>query len=384
MPEFKPVSLEEIEGAYEHLLKKARNKKRTSSAYQGLLDSDNAAIYPLLPVGVDKMTTRQVERSASDKQRFFREIQRLFNEMDRQTGLPKFKLKRFKVNTTEEKKADGTMKQRSTVILSLRDQVMMRVVLDRLTAMLQIPKGWSDMFGIVRDIHADLRSRKGIPLVIRTDITMFHPSIDRAMLMAHLKNALIGKLDARMEYILEYVISRYPSAGEVQGLPLGMPTSVILAEFYARVMNLGDLSPGIGLYRYADDILIIADEGTDPSQLIARLDNRLDRFGLKRNESKTNVILNNEFVFLSVGFMKGVICIDDSRIRKWNHTVWSEVSKDLKAYELLARLDPTTTIPDKREVAAKAFREYKRGPKSSQWKFIQRVLQLNRTDGQTT
>ena len=59
------------------------------------------------------------------------------------------------------------------------------------------------------------------------------------------------------------------------------------------------------------------------------------------------------------------------------------IRDSLKAYELLARLDPARAMPEKREVAAKAFREYKRGPKSSQWKFIQRVLQLNRTDGQT-
>jgi hypothetical protein len=53
MPEFKSVSREEIEGTYEYLIKKARNKKRTPSAYQGLLDIDNAARNPMLPVGVD-------------------------------------------------------------------------------------------------------------------------------------------------------------------------------------------------------------------------------------------------------------------------------------------------------------------------------------------
>ena len=373
------MTVEEIDGAYEHLLEKARNKKRIPEGYRGVMGWDDPAQESLLPVGVDKMTTRQVERSEADKQRFFREIQRLFNEQDGRTGLPKFRLKRFKVNTTEEKK-DGLVKERSMVILSLRDQVMMRVVLDRLTAMLRLPKGWNDMFCIVRDIHADIRSRKGTPVIIRTDITQFHPSIDRIRLLDHLKKALEDQMDPRTEYILEYVVSGYPSAGDLKGLPLGMPTSVILADFYARVMNLGDLSPGIGLYRYADDILIIADHGTDPEGIIAGLDHRLEEFGLKRNETKTKVIEDGDFVFLGVHFKDGTVGIDESKIRKWKHSVWGEITRDLKANDVISRLDTSKALPTKREVAGNVFREYKRGSRSSYWKFIQRVLQLNRHD----
>ena len=374
--EFKPVTIEEIADAYEHLLEKARKKGRIPLGYRGLRGWEDPAVTSMLPVGTDKMTTRQVERSETEKQKFFKEVQRLFNEDDSRTGLPKFRLKRFKINTTEEKK-EGLVRQRSTVILSLRDQVMMRIVLDRLTALLQLPRGWNDMYGIVRDIRENLRSRSGTPVVIRTDITQFHPSIDRSILLEHLTLALAGRIDERMAYILRYIIEGYPSAGEVKGLPLGMPTSVLLSEFYARLMNLGELSPVVGLFRYADDMLIVADEGTNPGELIALLDKRLEAFGLKRNEDKTKVMTDNHFDFLGVRFRDGIVEIDEAKIRKWNHTVWSEVTRDLNTCEILARLDPERPVPTKREVANMVFREYKRGARSSYWKFIQRVLLLN-------
>jgi hypothetical protein len=376
MKVYEPVTVEEIAAAYELLVGKRKGKKRIPVAYRGLLGWDDPARIPLLPVGIDKMTTVHVERTPETKLRFFREMERIFNETDRTTGQPKFKLKRFKVNVTREKKGDRE-KERRTVLLSLRDQVMMRVFLERLKRLVVLPERWNDMFRIVKDIRDDLLCRKGRPVVIRTDISEFHPSIDRRILLGRLTESIGDRLDAHTAHMLEYVIDGYPSKDEVTGLPLGMPTSVLLAEFYAGLLMLDGLMEGVGVHRYADDILIVADEGADPEEILKRLDARLAEFSLKRNTEKTKVLESPAFQFIGVNFDGPVLGFEAERRRKWAHGVWGEVSRDLAAHEVAARLSPDRPVPDRKEVIQATFREYTRGPRSSRWRWMQKVLQLN-------
>ena len=376
MKAFQPVTIEEVRNAYEHLVKKGRAKIRVPAGFRGMAGMDDPSIVSLLPVGRDGMTTVQVEKSPDAMAKFFAEVVRLFNEDDRITGMPKFRMKRFSIQERKEKRGDQE-KIRRTVLLCLRDQVAMRVLLNRITRAGIVSGNWNDMYGQVAAIHADLLGRRGMPVIIKTDISEFHPSVDRSKLIQLLRTRTEDRFDERTLGFLDYAISGHPSAQEVPGLPLGLSLSVILAEFYAQQMDLPGLIPGVSVYRYADDILLVAEPGTDPEMILQALDARLTEFGLRRNLAKTKVILDGVFDYLGVDF-KGVnVSIDDSRVRRWSTAVWAEVGKDIESHRIVAVLRDNAVSPDRRTLIHDAFKEYKRGGRSSYWKFVQRVRALN-------
>ena len=376
MKAFQPVTIEEVRNAYEHLVNKGRAKIRVPAGFRGMAGMDNPSIVSLLPVGRDGMTTVQVEKTPESKAKFFAEVVRLFNEDDRITGMPKFRMKRFSIQERKEKRGDQE-KIRRTVLLCLRDQVAMRVLLNRITRAGIVSGNWNDMYGQVAAIHADLLGRRGMPVIIKTDISEFHPSVDRSKLIERLKERTHNKFDTRTLDFLAYAISGHPSAQEVPGLPLGLSLSVILAEFYAQQMDLPGLIPGVSVYRYADDILLIAEPGTDPEMILQALDARLTEFGLRRNLAKTKVILDGVFDYLGVDFKGVTVSIDDTRVRRWSTAVWAEVGKDIESHRIVAALRDNAVSPDRRTLIHNAFKEYKRGGRSSYWKFVQRVRALN-------
>jgi len=376
MKAFQPVTIEEVRNAYEHLVNKGRAKIRVPAGFRGMAGMDDPSIVSLLPVGRDGMTTVQVEKSPDAKAKFLAEVVRLFNEDDRVTGQPKFRMKRFSIQERKEKRGDQE-KIRRTVLLCLRDQVAMRVLLNRITGAGIVSGNWNDMYGQVAAIYADLLGRRGMPVIIKTDITEFHPSVDRSKLIQLLRTRTEDRFDERTLGFLDYAIAGHPSAEEVSGLPLGLSLSVILAEFYAQQMDLPGLIPGVSVYRYADDILLVAEPGTDPAMILQALDARLTEFGLRRNLVKTKVILNGVFDYLGVDF-KGVnVSIDDTCVRRWSTAVWAEVGKDIESHRIVAALRENAASPDRRTLIHNAFKEYKRGGRSSYWKFVQRVRALN-------
>ena len=376
MREFQPVTIEEVTAAYETLLSKGKARIRIPSGYRGIAGLDDPARTSLLPVGRDGMTTIQVEKDERSRARFLGEVMRMFNEDDRMTGKPKFRLKPFSVKVRVEKRGDKE-KERRTVLLCLRDQVAMRVLLGRLRDALPLKQGWNDMFGIVSAKVADLRLRKGTPLLVKTDISEFHPSVDRDLLMDMLSNRTNGRLDERTLQILSHCIREHRSAGEVTGLPMGLSISVLLAEFYADQMGLETLVPGVSVYRYADDILMVADEGAAPQPILDALDKRLSEFRLLRNQAKTRIVTGETYTFLGVDFTGAVVSIDDARLRKWSTAVWAEVAKDVESHRILKSIGGATEVPEKAVIIRDAFREHKRGSRSSYWKFVQRIRTLN-------
>lgn len=383
MNRYTPVTIEEVSAAYEHLVRKGRTRIRVPAGFRGLAGTDDPAIVSLLPVGRDGMTTIQVEKSPEAKARFFAEVVRLFNEDDRATGQPKFRLKRFSVQERKEKRGDQE-KIRRTVLLCLRDQIAMRVLLNRITKAGIVSGNWNDIYGQVAAIHADLSGRAEMPVIIKTDISEFHPSVDRSMLIDLLKTRTGDLFDARTLGFLSYAIEGHPSVDEVPGLPLGLSVSVILAEFYAQQMNLPGLIPGVSVYRYADDILLVAAPGTDPDMILERLDARLTRFKLRRNLGKTKVILDGVFDYLGVIFNGTTVSIDETKVRRWSTSVWAEVGKDIESHRIVSALRGDAQMPEKKVLISNAFREYKRGGRSSYWTFVQRVRALNLPEAKRT
>jgi len=373
-PVFVPVTEAEVEAAYERLLEKGREKTRLAAAFRAIDGLTDPARVSLRPVGCDGMTTRQVERSADAKRRFFSEIVRMFNEDRPGTTLPKFRLKRFKVQVRRESR-DGKEKERRTVVLCLRDQVAVRVLLGRLTTALSVGERWNQVYATVEGLVRDIRGRSTPPLIIKTDISQFHPSVDRTRLLEMLRAK--GVLDGRTMDILEQVLCGHPSADEVAGLPMGLSVSVLLGEFYAASMQLDGMLPGVRVHRFADDIVLVAESGTESAHILRALDDRMAALGLSRNADKTVVVEGGRFEFLGVQFDGRRVWHDETRVKRWEAAVWTEVGRDIRSHQVMAGLDPARTIPDRREVARAAFREHKRGERSAYWRYMQRLRALD-------
>lgn len=373
-PVFVPVTVAEVESAYERLLEKGREKTRLAAAFRAIDGLTDPARVSLRPVGCDGMTTRQVERSAETKRQFFSEIVRMYNEDRPGTGLPKFRLKPFKVQVRRESR-DGKEKERRTVVLCLRDQVAVRVLLARLTAALPVGERWNQVYATVESLVRDIRNRSTPPLIIKTDISQFHPSVDRTRLLGMLRAK--GVLDSRTMDILEHVLCGHPSADEVAGLPMGLSVSVLLGEVYAASMQLDGMVPGVRVHRFADDIVLVAGSGADPAPILCELDVRMAALGLSRNAEKTVVVKEGRFEFLGVQFDGRRVWHDEQRVKRWEAAVWTEVGRDIRSHQVMAGLDSAHPLPDRREVARAAFREHKRGERSAYWRYMQRLRALD-------
>lgn len=371
---FVPVTETEVEAAYDRLLEKGREKTRLAAAFRSIDGLTDPARVSLRPVGCDGMTTRQVERSPEAKRRFFSEIVRMFNEDHPGTGLPKFRLKRFKVQVRRESR-DGKEKERRTVVLCLRDQVAVRVLLARLTAALPMGERWNQVYATVQGLVRDIRGRATPPLIIKTDISQFHPSVDRTLLLGMLRSR--GLLDGRTLHILEQVLCGHPSADEVPGLPMGLSVSVLLGEFYAASMQLNEMLAGLRVHRFADDIVLVAEAGTESAPILRALDDRMAAIGLSRNGEKTVVVEGGRFEFLGVQFDGRRVWHDETRVKRWEAAVWAEVGRDMRSHQVMAGLDPGHPLPDRRDVARAAFREHKRGERSAYWRYMQRLRALD-------
>lgn len=374
MSAFRKVTMGEVEAAYDLLVEKGRAKLRLAAAFRGVEGLLDPARVSLRPVGCDGMTTVQVEETGESKRRFFCEVMRMFNEDRPGTGMPKFRLKRFKVQVRQERR-DGVEKERRTVVLCLRDQVAVRVLLGRLTEALPVAEGWNHVYRTVEGLVRDLRARTVPPLIIKTDISQFHPSVDRDLLLD-----MLGRqegIDARTLAILRHVLAGHASAGEVTGLPMGLSISVLLGEFYAASMQLDGMLEGVRVHRFADDIVMVAEPGTDPEVILSELDRRFSALGLSRNAAKTVIVPDGRFEFLGVQVDGHRVWLDEARIKRWEAGVWSEVGRDIRSYQVVSGLSSGQTMPERRAVARETFREYKRGSKSGYWRYVQRIRALD-------
>jgi hypothetical protein len=71
------------------------------------------------------------------------------------------------------------------------------------------------------------------------------------------------------------------------------------------------------------------------------------------------------------------LSVKESGLKRWSTSVWAEVGKDIESHRILAALHPDRPIPDRQEIIRNTFKEYKRGGRSSYWKFARRVQALN-------
>lgn len=122
-------------------------------------------------------------------------------------------------------------------------------------------------------------TRRG-PLLVRTDVAAFYPSVTPSALFRALRGEAVGAGDAGAAADL---LEGWGSEG-YPGLPVGPPGSALLAN---AVLAGVDRSLPFPFLRWVDDYLIAVPSELAAAEAIQRLDEALDRADLRRSEPKT-------------------------------------------------------------------------------------------------
>jgi Reverse transcriptase (RNA-dependent DNA polymerase) len=121
------------------------------------------------------------------------------------------------------------------------------------------------------------------PIVLRTDVSAFYPSVPPPVLARSLRQLGVDTGDIRLAADL---LDGWGSGG-YPGLPIGPPGSAVLANAVLRPVDLAlDRTPWL---RWVDDYLIAARSEAHVHRLLERIDERLGRLGLARSSRKTHV-----------------------------------------------------------------------------------------------
>lgn len=118
------------------------------------------------------------------------------------------------------------------------------------------------------------------PLLVRTDVAAFYPSVTPSALFRALRVEAVGAEDAgaAAELLEGWGSEGYP------GLPVGPSGSAVLAN---AILAGVDRSLPFPFLRWVDDYLIAVPSELAAAEAIQRLDQALHRAGLRRSEPKT-------------------------------------------------------------------------------------------------
>ena len=370
---------QEIEGAF-HSMIEGKLKNRKSSLMLDLIGQPiSAANNSLLPVGVDGVTTCHVLRSEASKQYFFDEIYRLVNEYEPDSTIPRLMVKKYKVLEIETEPE----KKRKIVIPCLRDQVIVRCILNRLNAI-----GITGEFdkpnpkiGDVTKRIMDTIASNSTQKIIRTDISNFYPSINTERLCQKLQASHGEKIGEPIMHLIRKIILDNKSRELYTGLPVGIGFCVLLANYYISQMNLKEHFPEAEVVRYEDDLLFIINQQEDEEKIKSNLDTLLKEFGLQRSDKKTETIAAMaEFKFVGINFKNGKPFISDERVEKWKQDVQKDIRKQFKELNLLKTLDPQVKTPANKTIVDQIWREHKKGIRSKFYKHRLRINSLGTTN----
>jgi hypothetical protein len=128
---------------------------------------------------------------------------------------------------------------------------------------------------------AAARLGHGSPVLVRTDVRSFYPSVDPSALYRALLDTTVDRATVSDGADL---LEGWGSDGYA-GLPIGPPGSAVMAN--AMLGPVDAALEGIPFLRWVDDYLFQARSERDAEQLVDRLDEALDRLGLRRSLPKT-------------------------------------------------------------------------------------------------
>ena len=357
-------TLDEITKAFKALVNAKVKNKRRSTAFRDFDLFYNPRKFSLLPIGLDGQTTIHVYATEETKEKFLWDIYRLVNDFEKErTHIPRFTFKKFK--TVEYETKPGKLRKMS--IPCLRDQVVVRCILNKLNEMgivdaenkpnQHIPTLTAKIKGL---IHSNPQRQ-----IIRTDIKDFYPSVNTERLLSLLEASHGAQMGSRLLGLIRKALVDNKSAGTYTGLPLGMGTSVLLANYYISHLGLSHFYEGVNVIRYEDDLIMFLDEGVDAEDVKKKLDEKLTEFGLARNEDKTEVLsCMAPFIFLGVSYENGNVSVTEGRMKKWKEEVKSDIHKEIINYRTLELIKPDAKIPPRKEIVDMIWKQHKRGKRS--------------------
>ena len=369
-------SYDEIKSAFDSLLQGKLRNKRKSYALEYVGHKVNGENVSLLPVGTDGITTIHVLKDENSLNNFLKEIYRLTNECYPGTDVPRIEVKKYKI---KEIAIDET-KSRTIVIPCLRDQVVVRCVLNKMNQLILVdeenrPNQKIDV--LTRKIRNSILAKPGTKM-LRTDISNFYPSVNVDKLLDMLPLTHGNLLDDRLLQLIRKILVNNKSAGLYNGLPVGVGFCVLLANYYVSQMKLSLNFPGIELVRYEDDLLFIMDKEVDESMVLKKLDQIFSQFSLNRNVEKTEVMdALAEFKFLGVYFNEGFVSTGEEKIKQWKTRVNEDIRRQFKEIDMFKILYPDLALPSNKDLVNIIWRAHKTGERSKVFKHANRIRKIN-------
>lgn len=369
-------TMDEIENAFDALVAGKLRNKRRSIAFESIGYQFTGANTSVLPVGTDGITTIHVLQSSEKKVQFLNEIFRLTNQCEKGTEIPRIKFKKFKV---KQIKMDET-KTRTVVIPCLRDQVVVRCILNKLNE-IGITDASNKPNPKVIELTRKVRNLilSGNPKkIIRTDITNYYPSIKPESIIQKLETSHGHLIDARLMFLIKKILLENEAKDKYTGIPLGVGFCVLLANYYISQMNLAAHFPGIEIIRYEDDVMFIVDNEVDENEILAKLDSIYENFGIKRSEKKTEILdAMSEFKFIGVNYANGKVFISDERMNKWKVSVADDIKKQFRDFFIMKAYYPDAEMPTNKALVNKIWLGHKRGVRSKSFTHSIKVQKLN-------
>ena len=369
-------TLQEIEVAFDALIQGKIRNRRKSVAFESIGYCITAQNTSVLPVGTDGITTMHVLKTPESKVYFFNEILRLTNECIPNTDIPRIEFKQYKI---KEITIDDT-KKRTIVIPCLRDQVVVRCILNKLNQI-----GITDeenrpnpkIDALTRKVRNSILSGKP-KKIIRTDITNYYPSINTANLLKKLEASHGDIIDSRMMHLIRKVLVDNKSKEGYSGLPLGVGFCVLLANYYISEMKLAYHFPGIDLIRFEDDVMFIVEDSIDENLILSKLDAIYEQFGINRSEKKTEIMgAMSDFKFVGVNYKEGKVFIGEEKFNKWKVSVADDIKKQFRDFTMLKVIDPNAEIPKNRDLVSKIWKAHKKGERSKVYQHSLKIQRIN-------
>jgi hypothetical protein len=369
-------TMEEIEAAFAAMVAgKIRNRTK-SIALESIGTYLNAQNTSVMPVGSDGITTMHVLKTPEKKSQFFKEIFRLVNECIEGPTIPKITFKKYKI---KNKVIDET-KTRTLIIPCLRDQVVIRCILNKLNTIGIVDeenKPNPDVVELTTRIR-NLILSGGPKKIIRTDIANYYPSINTEKLIQLLEASHGHLIDPRIMNLIKKILIDNKSKNGYSGLPLGIGFCVLLANYYISQMKLAEHFQGIDLVRYEDDIMFIVDQKVDEKEILARLDAIYDEFGIKRSEKKTEIFdARSAFKYIGVNYEGGKVFIGDEKFTKWKVSVAKDIQKQFRDFSILKTYDSNVSVPSNKELVNKIWKAHKKGERSKVYQHSIRIQKIN-------
>jgi hypothetical protein len=366
-------TMQEIKAALDGLVNAKVKNKRCSTAFNQFELFYDPKKFSLLPIGMDGQTTIHIYESDEKINKFIWGIYRLVNDYEKGSKIiPKVEFKKFKVLEFETKPG----KKRKIVIPCLRDQVIIRCILNRLNKIgiidqdnkpnQNIPK----LTAKIRELIKENPERK----IIRTDIKDFYPSVNTKKLLVKLQETHGHEIGPRLMALITKALLENKTSNKYTGLPVGMGTSVLFANYYISQLKLNEIIEGVQVIRYEDDLLLFIESNIDSEIVKTKLDEVLIAYDLKRNEEKTEILnCMSPFVFVGVSYESGNVSLSKERKDKWIEDVKKDINDEIRNYRTLEIVLPESKVPSRKEIVDMIWKEHKGGKRSY---FYQHYLKI--------